>query len=362
MKVDILTFQEAIEQSGSAKRNLLLGNGFSIACNPIFAYESLFSQAEQTIQEQMPELNKLFSELGIRDFESIIERLNHSLQVLSIYLPDDEMAYQKITRHADELKALLVNTIAKSHPKKLNETKDLKYQACREFLSYFIEYDNPGEIYTFNYDLLLYWTFMNSNCDNGKNFRLKFDDGFRKSAHKHNNIVWDIQNNFDSANKLFVNQNIFHFHGALHFFDTDSGLEKINFRSERKPLIEQIQKALNAKKKPLFVAEGKSDKKLEKINQCIYLVYCFFRFKVLMKDKTSSLFVFGHSLAGNDEHIINEIGEGAITDVFISLHGDLNLENTQNLINKALSLKKMREPSNPLEVHFYDASSAKIWG
>ena len=47
----VVLFQTALEMAGQyKKRHLLLGNGFSIACDPnIFTYRSLYEQARKTI-------------------------------------------------------------------------------------------------------------------------------------------------------------------------------------------------------------------------------------------------------------------------------------------------------------------------
>jgi Domain of unknown function (DUF4917) len=66
--VDVTDFGDAIADSAQfAKRQLLFGNGFSIACRPdIFHYGSLFSKADLTSN---PNLARVFEALDTQDSE-----------------------------------------------------------------------------------------------------------------------------------------------------------------------------------------------------------------------------------------------------------------------------------------------------
>ncbi|MGL5793951.1 MAG: DUF4917 family protein, partial [Waterburya sp.] len=146
----LLTFDEAIEKSKCyGKRHLLLGNGFSIACRKdIFCYDKLFEQADFT--SLSPSIKKTFDNLGTTDFEYVIKSLRDSAKIISAYRDDLKTAKQMMD-DAENIKELLVKTIAKSHPDRPTDIKKTEYIACQNFLRHF---DN---IYTLNYDLLLYW-------------------------------------------------------------------------------------------------------------------------------------------------------------------------------------------------------------
>lgn len=44
-ELTVVTYRGVRDQIGSTRCHMLLGNGFSIACNPIFRYERLYDNA-----------------------------------------------------------------------------------------------------------------------------------------------------------------------------------------------------------------------------------------------------------------------------------------------------------------------------
>ena len=78
-----------------------------------------------------------------------------------------------------------------------------------------------------------------------------------------------------------------------------------------------------------------------------------------------SLFIFGHSLDDNDDHVLGNIPTGRIRDSYVGLHDDSNSTHYQKIIKKARKFGDKRSAllrKKPLNVHFYDASTAKVWG
>ena len=64
-------------------RLLLFGNGFSIAYkSDIFTYKSLLEQADFNT---MLQVEKVFSSLGVSDFELIIKTLHDAATVFDVY-------------------------------------------------------------------------------------------------------------------------------------------------------------------------------------------------------------------------------------------------------------------------------------
>lgn len=57
------------------------------------------------------------------------------------------------------------------------------------------------------------------------------------------------------------------------------------------------------------------------------------------------------------------IAAGKITDLYISLYGNIN--SNERLIENAFELREnsieYRKKGKPLNIHFYDAESAHIW-
>lgn len=361
--VEILTFESAIDASGNAKRNLLLGNGFSIACDhKIFNYASLYAKAANTIQTAMPQVHELFERLDTKDFEEVIRRLYHAWSVLPFYLPEDHDTPNKIHDHTNQLKELLISTLADNHPDIPASVPDEKFAACRRFLAHFIcPAVNDGRVYTLNYDLLLYWALMHNEVDGEDTIDIHKNDGFGKEEPDSDYIIWKNEDHTKD-------QRVFYLHGAVHLFDAGIELEKYTWINSGKRLIEQAREALQSNKFPLFVAEGKSDAKLEKIKHQPYLHHCYKSFLSATKeskrgnDLPKSLFIFGHSLDANDEHIIGKIAKGSISNLFVSIYGNQTSDDNRRIISKAEGLSNLRDTRHPLNVRFYNAETAQVWG
>jgi hypothetical protein len=348
--VKIISFNEALQidrrnaktnRSGDIQKpHLLLANGFSIACrSDIFVYKRLFEQADFS---NSPEAAKTFSRLGTTDFEKVIRSLQDAAKVASVYRPMDEELVTKLLKDADLLKELLVQTIASSHPERPTDIQDKEYQACYKFLNYF------ASIYTVNYDLLLYWALMHGSDGNGGGFK----DGFAKPEDDYDATYVSWQEN----------GNVWYLHGALHLFDARTEIQKFTWSNTGIRLIEQTRTALNKNFFPLFVAEGTSQEKLERITHSAYLSKALRSFEERMNVISSSLFVFGHSFSENDEHILKCIEKGRISKLFIGLHGDTTTKSNKDIINRAERLKNRRDQDYPLEISFFDASTANVWG
>lgn len=351
----IVSFQKALEEAEQYnKRNLLLGNGFSIACVPtIFIYKSLFEQADFST---MPEVLEAFKNLKTEDFEEVIHALENTGLVLPAYksMPN---TVAKMKRHAAQIKEILIQTIAKNHPERPSKIPDAKYTACVEFLNNFL--NAGGAIYSLNYDLLLYWTLMFGL--EAKTISAEPNDGFGKNFLDEeygveDYVVWQGDTNQHG-------QNIHYLHGALHVFDTDTEIEKFTWSNTGVPLIDQTREALSKDKFPLFVAEGDSNKKLAKIKHSAYLYHSYKSFGERMKQgaRTSCcLFTYGVSFSANDSHITQKIAKGKCAHLFVSIFGDPDSTANKKIIAAVGELIRHRVGPE-LKVTYYDASSAEVW-
>lgn len=340
MKHEIISFKEALKISGE-KRHLLLGNGFSISWRPdTFRYDSLYNRAN--FKKLSPNIKKVFEQLKTKDFELVMKSLQVAAEILKVYSPSKTKLISELENDAKELKNLLVNTIASHHPENPNEITENEYYRSNLFLNSF------QCVYTLNYDLLLYWVIMHYNEENNKS---AYDDGFRTpDSGKAEYVTWEIEKT--------RSQNIFYLHGALHIFDEGSELQKYTWVNTGIKLIEQIRNALNKNFFPVFVSEGTSKEKKEKIVHSNYLSRGYRSFASI----ANSLFIYGHSLADNDDHILNLIPKGKISKLFISLYGDPTSDENKKIIKKATVLKLSRKnEKRSLEIYFYDASTVKIW-
>lgn len=350
-----LTFEEAIADSDRfSKRHLLLGNGFSIACRAdIFHYGSLFAQADFS---PAPEAVAVFETLGTQDFEAAIRALENAARILPSYVPHGAGAAAKMMEHAGVLKEILVTTIAANHPGVPGEIPDEKFWACRKFLSHFLAKDH-GQVFTLNYDLLLYWTLMHEDMPFDEPIELVKNDGFGNDEDDPDAdyVVWQGETGAHSARVHFL-------HGALHLFDGGSELKKYTWIRKGVPLVEQARAAIHANAYPLFVAEGLSDQKKDKIRHNAYLYQGFKQFTSNVGQGKHCFFIFGHSLAENDDHILKRLARGRFPKLYVGIFGDPLEPGNQFIIERAGALAAERSRGAPLEVAFYDAASAKVWG
>ncbi len=343
---NIISFQEAIENPG--KKYLLLGNGFSIACEPnIFTYSSLYNKAMNKKCTKQQRVEKVFNLFETKNFEVIIKHLEDMKKLTSIYIEKNNECLTQINNDIDFIKKSLISTISDIHPSSSTLISEDSFSSCRKFLSYFLNDSNQGHIYTLNYDLLLYWALLQ---DKESGNTLNFDDGFRRKAHE--KLVW-------YGNET---QSIFYLHGALHLEDKGSYIIKHEWESTKICLMDQITDNINDNMFPLFVSEGTDNQKEENIFHNSYLQDSYRNFSRVMSEKDSLLYIYGYSFSNNDNHILKKIKEGQISTLFISLHGDPTNEHNKEIIKNIKPLEEQRRnPDFPLEVFFYDAESAKVW-
>lgn len=292
-----------------------------------------------------------------RDFEIVIKALQDTSLVLPFYEPGADALARKISGHANTLKHLLVKTIAGNHPGIPNEVEDEKYWACRKFLSYFLSSNNSGNVYTLNYDLLLYWAVLHEDMPFADPIELKKNDGFGRDDYEviENFVTWQGESSAHG-------QNIHYLHGALHLFDAGVDLHKYTWSQTGVRLMDQAREALDAGFFPLFVAEGTSDQKLTKIKHSGYLYHSYKSFSGVMRTKEATLFVYGHSLADNDRHVLDKIARGKIEEIYVSVHGDIDSARNRQLVANAEALMSRRTRGASLNLIYYDAASANVWG
>jgi hypothetical protein len=360
MPFKLLTFDDALKAAEKyGKKHLLLGNGFSIACRPdIFTYGSLFEEAKKSMS---PELVSIFSAMGTQDFEEVIRALQHAATICKIYVAGDPKLSSKLQADSEKLKTDLIKAVAGRHPARPNEISDARYFSCRTFLANFVGETAGGKIYTMNYDLLLYWALMHKEENADEEILLRHDDGFRKE-----------QENFDApyvewqGEGAAHGQNIHYLHGALHLFDGGHQLQKYTWINTGKALVDQAGEALKNNLFPVFVAEGDSKSKLTKIHHSAYLHHNLKSFAGVCQTAAkagTALFVYGHSFASNDNHVLNLIGYGKISHLFVSLHGSPESPTNKLIRSRVEQIAQLRAQRGPeLKYDFFDAASANVWG
>ena len=324
---DIINFEEAFQKAKSCKGNthIILGNGFSMAYDPdIFGYGSLYEKVQDKMSDQ---LKSLFGDS--KDFEKVIRELTAGVNTLEKYNGDAELI-KKIKEDILKLKNFLVEALTSSHPSDPSVVGEDKLLSCARFLAKF------QTVYTLNYDLLIYWAIIHGL----KNKIGKYTDGFHADEND-DEIIWDItQNNKPSINYL---------HGALHLFDRSQGLTKITWNRTLTPLREQIEDCLKKDEFPLIVAEGTSQEKHHKIRHFAYLE----RGIKSLSGIGGCLFIYGHSLDANDNHILGAIKK--VKYLFISI-----FRKDEKTIKLAYALADRLKISHE-NLYFYDAESTPIW-
>jgi hypothetical protein len=348
----LLTFDQAIDDSGQySKRHLMLGNGFSIACSPdIFHYASLYGEADFSA---IPEAEQVFETLGTQDFEIAIHALENGAKLLPIYAPTYVDAAAVMLAHAAALKEILLTTIAHNHPDRPGSIADARFLACRQFLSHFVGAGDSGQVYTLNYDLLLYWALMHEDVPEGTELiELEKNDGFGNDEDDPDAdyVVWQGET---SANR----QRVHYLHGALHLFDSGAELKKYTWVRQGDPLIVQARAAINANAYPLFVAEGQSEQKKNKIRHNAYLYHSFKSLVSNAQQSKPSFFIFGHSLAENDDHILSRLGRGRFPALYVGVFGDPNSVANQQIMHRANSLAALRNERHPLQIKYFDSAN-----
>jgi hypothetical protein len=331
--------QDAVARYGRAP-HVLLGNGFSRAFrDDIFAYNALFDRAD--FAQLSPSARKAFDVLGTSDFETVIRALRRGADLLHLYGADESAGGQMKT-DADGLREVLVKTIADNHPAQPNEISDEQYAACRAFLA------NFQRIYTLNYDLLLYWALMHDDAEP----EVACDDGFRASEEEDAEyVVWDPA----SSNR---EQNIYYVHGGLHLFDAGTELTKYTWSRTGVRLIDQVRLALGDEHYPLFVAEGTSDEKLDRIRHHSYLG----RIERSIVEIGGALFMYGVSCSDSDRHVLDWLSDGKIAHLYVGIFGDPTSAANMELKQRVRDAANRRHRGKAPVVSFFDASSARVWG
>ena len=337
----LLSYSDVLAETDE-NRHLLLGNGFSISCRQnVFTYGRLFDRADFA---NLARARKAFDVLGTKNFEAVIRALRNFALLAGVYAPSDADGKSRAGEDADALREVLVGAVANSHPDRPHDIQSSEYLKCREFLRSY------KSINTLNYDLLLYWALMQDKLGDKE---IPCDDGFRKPADdpKADYVSWDPDNS--------KRQTVRYLHGALHLFDTGPEMKKFTWNNTQVPLIEQIRAALKQEFYPVFVSEGTSDEKVERIRHNDYLCKMYRSFTEIQ----GALVVFGHSLDASDDHIFTDrIGRhGKTSQLYVSLHGDPTSASYKGIIRKASALSNLRRGKWRLDVKYFDADTASVW-
>lgn len=343
--IDPIPYKEVARSFGKGRSHLLLGNGFSMACDPIFDYQNLYDKAvELGISARA---QAVFERMGTNNFEAVMRLLDDGHWLANNYglVHSDQ---SEMLEDLAVIKRTLIEAVAHSHLDHTGMVSNLKKQAAAKFLQ---PYHN---VFTTNYDLLLYWVNMSASAPP------PYQDGFRGE--------WEDPGaeTVVFTEHLGGKQGMFFLHGALHLFVNAGELRKHCWCRRETPLTQLIRAGLDMGQYPLFVAEGTHEKKLEQIHRSGYLSYCLSKLGRIK----NRLVTLGASFGENDTHILNVIADNLeIKEMFIGLFGDpasrsnpATIAAMGRLEERRRQLCDARKSRFELSVEYFDSATAGVWG
>lgn len=317
---DILTFDAALKSIGDKSCSILLGNGFSAA---YCGYRTLL---EKSGLDEGSSCRALFDRLDTPNFERVVRALEDAALVDQTYGRDDQAT--QLLADAEIVRKALITAIQAAHPTHLKEIAHV-IPNCLEFLNPF------KQVFTTNYDLLLYWVVIKS--------RGRFGDGFYLAKET---------NGFRGPFIEDKRCSVYNVHGGLQLFlRSDSETEK-RLAGEDGGL-EAIAQTIEANRFPIYVAEGNTESKQARIASIPYLKLCFQR----LAESTGCFFVYGSSADDNDAHIYNALFGSKISHLYFCIYDHSELAALDGKLAKFQKSNK-----SDVSYTFVDSKSAGVWG
>lgn len=331
----ILKYNEVLDsmEKNGQPRTLLLGNGFSLAYDPNgFNFESLRKIAESSGQCKYPILFQVFDAFKSNDFEKILELLDNCKTINRLVCKDSDLS--DIEQYQRQIKTLFIDAISKINPLHAGTLTIDQYNSAKAFLK------NYDSIYTLNYDLLLYWVLLDLINKSEESSRLRVNDGFRRNPQDEESLCQYQQGSECSIHYL---------HGALHLWNDSSYTYKIHRRENN--LLDEIQQNITKNFFPLFVSEGTSVAKLNKIYQQPYLRETYLSLEQIQ----GNIVIFGTILKENDAHICQAILKSNCSHIFIGIY-----DNPVDLDGVQAFQRKLNDKNK--QVLYFDSRAMNIWG
>lgn len=339
-------FDDLMAELEKKKRqvHLLLGNGFSMAYDPnIFSYNALYDFISG---QKDASLIKILSAMKTKNFELMMAQLEAFSSLLKT-LGADKTLQDLVSEAHLKLKVSLLDAIKSLHPEHVFKIAEEKTRACAVFLHRFM--NTGGQVYTTNYDLLLYWVLMRQDVPNAI-------DGFGRELL---NPVEAAQGEEQEWSELIWGknkrrQNIFYLHGSLPLFDTGTQIVKEEYDGNY--LLENISARLDAGEYPIFVTAGNGEDKLAQIRHNPYLSDCYDH----LTELDGSVVTFGFGFGEYDEHIIDALNKAAkfhsrqppkLWSIYIGTYSEHDLDYIESIRHKFHA-----------KVHTFDAKAVGLWG
>lgn len=303
--------------------NILIGNGFSIWFSERFKYHTLLEECTDLEQAD----KALFDRLQTSNFEACLNALNSARTVNDLYgiLDSHGTSY-------DRVKKSLIEVIRKVHIDHA-EVDGHKFEIAKSL------FKKSTNVFTTNYDLLLYWTILKIN--DRFNYNKQFGDLFFNSD-KISGL------HFSEEFKEKKDKWIYYLHGALHIY-TENGLVKKMSASQSRNLLSALENNIDQGSPPLFVSEGDWRLKQKQIDLNPYL-----RFSLnCLKKLKGPLTIFGHGLTQEaDKHIINTICDSGVDKIIYGMY--CNDKDSRDI---DLEIARIRKDFRNKEVEFFDSNT-----
>ena len=344
-----MTYGEVIKslRQKNRQKHLLLGNGFSMSYDSgIFSYNALSKFLENMENDT---LQKLFEIIKTSNFELLMEQLENVAKIAEVF-GAEKAVVDKIHQATTTLKESLIEAIKELHPEHVFAVPEEKSKACADFLNEYLAKD--GNVFTTNYDLLLYWVLMRNELD-------RTGDGFGREAEETEEWIEPEDREWSELRwgKNSDTQSIFYIHGALHLFDTGIDVTKEEYTSEH-VLLENVKARMERKEYPIFVTAGNGEEKLSHIRHNRYLSHCY----DMLSTIEGSLVCFGFGFGPYDEHIIGAINKATkkrkdengnwhmLNSIYIGVYSENDLKHIQSI-----------EKKFKCKVNLFDAKTVKVW-
>jgi hypothetical protein len=310
----------------------------------IFSYNALHDFISK---QDDKDLSTILRVIETRNFEIIMQQLDNFSAIITAFGGDTKLK-ERLDAASAKLRMSLLEAVKALHPEHVFKIPEEQSKSCSYFLKVFL--DSGGNIYSTNYDLLLYWVLM-------RNSIIKHTDGCGRELENPGEYVSPEEQMWSELiwGKYRDEQNVFYLHGALPFFDNGVAVTKEEY-DEYKYLLQKISARMEKGEYPIFVTAGDGQQKLNHIMHNQYLSYCYDSFC----RAEGSLVTFGFNFGPNDEHIIDAINRAAkhgkkapakLWSVYIGVYSDEDKKHIEQIAGRF-----------KCKLHIYDAKTAHVWG
>jgi hypothetical protein len=255
----------------------------------------------------------------------VVRALEDAAQVEATY-GQDEQAAQHL-QDAEVVRKALITAIQAAHPTHLEKIKGV-IPSCLEFLNPF------SRVFTTNYDLLLYWVIIKSR---------QFGDGFYLARD---------ENGFRGPFQEDSRCNVYNIHGGLHLFLRKDGETEKRLAGDDGGLEAIAQTIANDNRFPIYIAEGNTQSKQERIAAVPYLKLCFQR----LKESSGCFFIYGSSANESDAHIYNALFSSKMRHLYFCIYDQTELAALDGRIANYQKANRSKAPYT-----FVDSKSAGVW-